>query len=193
MHVGTHVRLPRHTRLMTPDSHPCTRTNTRTHTVVFGRVTEGMAVVKRMEAMGTSGGKPRARIVISDCGQVSHTESKNVGSHTESHLSHTPLCWCAHTHSGHSVHIEQPGHVPAISDGHRGWLHALCSLPCIPLPSILSHQLATHKSPQCCVYILLPPTCVVLLCCTASLAAAKPAGGTQPAARGKGRGGSAAR
>lgn len=38
--------------------------------VVFGRVTEGMAVVKRMEAMGTSSGKPRTRIVIADCGQV---------------------------------------------------------------------------------------------------------------------------
>ncbi|KAF8070918.1 PCKR1 [Scenedesmus sp. PABB004] len=38
--------------------------------VVFGRVVEGMAVVKRIEAMGTQSGKPRARVVIADCGQL---------------------------------------------------------------------------------------------------------------------------
>jgi cyclophilin family peptidyl-prolyl cis-trans isomerase len=39
--------------------------------VVFGRVVEGMAVVQRMEAMGTSSGRPKAKVVIADCGQVS--------------------------------------------------------------------------------------------------------------------------
>lgn len=39
--------------------------------VVFGHVVEGMAVVKKIEAMGQESGKPKARITISDCGQVS--------------------------------------------------------------------------------------------------------------------------
>lgn len=38
--------------------------------VVFGRVVEGMAIVKKIEAMGSSSGKPKARITIADCGQV---------------------------------------------------------------------------------------------------------------------------
>jgi cyclophilin family peptidyl-prolyl cis-trans isomerase len=38
--------------------------------VVFGRVTEGMSVVKRVEALGSQSGKTRARITIADCGQV---------------------------------------------------------------------------------------------------------------------------
>ena len=38
--------------------------------VVFGRVVEGMGVVKRIEGMGTQSGKPRARVTIADCGQV---------------------------------------------------------------------------------------------------------------------------
>eukprot|EP00879_Flechtneria_rotunda_P020196 GHRR01021237.1.p1 GENE.GHRR01021237.1~~GHRR01021237.1.p1 ORF type:complete len:460 (+),score=131.15 GHRR01021237.1:104-1381(+) len=38
--------------------------------VVFGKVTEGMHVVKKMEAMGSSNGKPRQHITISDCGQL---------------------------------------------------------------------------------------------------------------------------
>jgi cyclophilin family peptidyl-prolyl cis-trans isomerase len=38
--------------------------------VVFGRVTEGMAVVKRMEACGTKGGRTLQRVAIADCGQM---------------------------------------------------------------------------------------------------------------------------
>jgi len=38
--------------------------------VVFGRVREGQEVLREMEAMGTHGGKPRARVVIADCGEV---------------------------------------------------------------------------------------------------------------------------
>ena len=38
--------------------------------VVFGKVTKGMNVVKKMEAYGTDMGKPRATVVISDCGTV---------------------------------------------------------------------------------------------------------------------------
>uniref|UniRef100_A0A1A8DQR9 Peptidyl-prolyl cis-trans isomerase n=1 Tax=Nothobranchius kadleci TaxID=1051664 RepID=A0A1A8DQR9_NOTKA len=38
--------------------------------VVFGKVVEGMDVVKKMESYGTSGGKPKAKIVIADCGQL---------------------------------------------------------------------------------------------------------------------------
>ncbi|XP_015258165.1 peptidyl-prolyl cis-trans isomerase A [Cyprinodon tularosa] len=38
--------------------------------VVFGRVVEGMDVVKKMESYGTSSGKPKAKINIADCGQL---------------------------------------------------------------------------------------------------------------------------
>ena len=41
--------------------------------VVFGRVTEGMEVVKKMEVMGSKSGKPKQSVVIADCGQVSVT------------------------------------------------------------------------------------------------------------------------
>ena len=38
--------------------------------VVFGRVTEGMDVVKKMEGQGSANGKPNAKITIADCGQL---------------------------------------------------------------------------------------------------------------------------
>ena len=37
---------------------------------MFGKVVEGMAVVKRMEVCGTKAGKPSRRVIIEDCGQV---------------------------------------------------------------------------------------------------------------------------
>ncbi|KAM4575771.1 peptidyl-prolyl cis-trans isomerase A [Odontesthes bonariensis] len=38
--------------------------------VVFGSVVEGMDVVNKMNAVGTSSGKPKAKVVIADCGQL---------------------------------------------------------------------------------------------------------------------------
>ncbi len=38
--------------------------------VVFGSVVEGMDVVRAMEAQGSQSGRPKQRIVISDCGQL---------------------------------------------------------------------------------------------------------------------------
>jgi cyclophilin family peptidyl-prolyl cis-trans isomerase len=38
--------------------------------VVFGKVVEGMDVVKKMEALGSQRGTPRAKIVIDDCGEL---------------------------------------------------------------------------------------------------------------------------
>jgi len=38
--------------------------------VVFGKVTDGMAVVKKVESVGTPGGDPKAKVLISDCGQL---------------------------------------------------------------------------------------------------------------------------
>ncbi len=38
--------------------------------VVFGKVVEGMDVVKKMEGFGTQSGAPKAKILIADCGQL---------------------------------------------------------------------------------------------------------------------------
>lgn len=39
--------------------------------VVFGKVVEGMDVVKKMEQVGTSDGRPSEQVKIIDCGEVS--------------------------------------------------------------------------------------------------------------------------
>jgi peptidyl-prolyl isomerase F (cyclophilin D) len=38
--------------------------------VVFGKVVEGMDVVKKIEALGSETGRTKAKIVIADCGQL---------------------------------------------------------------------------------------------------------------------------
>jgi len=38
--------------------------------VVFGMVTDGMDVVRRIEALGSPGGQPSKKVVIRDCGQL---------------------------------------------------------------------------------------------------------------------------
>jgi cyclophilin family peptidyl-prolyl cis-trans isomerase len=38
--------------------------------VVFGRVLEGMDVVKKVEKKGSNSGTPRAKIIIKDCGEL---------------------------------------------------------------------------------------------------------------------------
>ncbi len=38
--------------------------------VIFGQVTEGMDIVKAIEALGTRSGRPRSRIQIVDCGEL---------------------------------------------------------------------------------------------------------------------------
>lgn len=38
--------------------------------VVFGEVKEGYDVIKKVEAVGTGGGRPKAPVVITDCGQL---------------------------------------------------------------------------------------------------------------------------
>jgi cyclophilin family peptidyl-prolyl cis-trans isomerase len=38
--------------------------------VVFGEVTDGTDVVKKIESMGTSSGAPRGKVVIESCGQL---------------------------------------------------------------------------------------------------------------------------
>nr|CAA08988.1 cyclophilin (TcCYP) [Trypanosoma cruzi] len=44
--------------------------------VVFGRVTEGIDVVRRVERLGSESGKTRGRIIIADCGEVVVPEPK---------------------------------------------------------------------------------------------------------------------
>jgi cyclophilin family peptidyl-prolyl cis-trans isomerase len=39
--------------------------------VVFGSVTKGIEVVKAIEAEGSGSGKPKAKVEIADCGQLS--------------------------------------------------------------------------------------------------------------------------
>nr|2HQJ_A Chain A, Peptidyl-prolyl cis-trans isomerase [Leishmania major] len=43
--------------------------------VVFGRVIDGLDVVKKVERLGSSSGKTRSRIVVSDCGEVAADKS----------------------------------------------------------------------------------------------------------------------
>jgi peptidylprolyl isomerase len=38
--------------------------------VVFGRMVEGDAVLKKIESMGTSSGAPKAKVTIANCGQI---------------------------------------------------------------------------------------------------------------------------
>jgi cyclophilin family peptidyl-prolyl cis-trans isomerase len=38
--------------------------------VVFGKVTKGMDVVKKIESVGSSSGKTSQKVVISDCGEI---------------------------------------------------------------------------------------------------------------------------
>ena len=38
--------------------------------VVFGKVVEGMDVVKQMEALGSQSGKPKRKVFIANCGQL---------------------------------------------------------------------------------------------------------------------------
>jgi peptidyl-prolyl isomerase F (cyclophilin D) len=38
--------------------------------VVFGQVTEGLDIVKKMEGLGTDSGKTKAKVEITDCGEV---------------------------------------------------------------------------------------------------------------------------
>ena len=38
--------------------------------VVFGAVTKGMAVVRKMEAAGSQAGQTKRAVVIADCGQL---------------------------------------------------------------------------------------------------------------------------
>ncbi|PAA64153.1 hypothetical protein BOX15_Mlig017323g1 [Macrostomum lignano] len=38
--------------------------------VVFGRVVEGMPVVRKMESMGSKSGKPSQPVVVEDCGEL---------------------------------------------------------------------------------------------------------------------------
>ena len=36
--------------------------------VVFGKVTSGLEIIKKVEAYGTDTGRPKANVVIKDCG-----------------------------------------------------------------------------------------------------------------------------
>lgn len=44
--------------------------------VVFGEVLEGIAVVDKMESLGSGSGRPRAEIVIQECGEFDTFDSK---------------------------------------------------------------------------------------------------------------------
>ncbi|HEV3300800.1 MAG TPA: peptidylprolyl isomerase [Planctomycetaceae bacterium] len=45
--------------------------------VVFGKVVEGMDVVKKMESLGSQSGKTSAQIVVADCGELKPDAAKS--------------------------------------------------------------------------------------------------------------------
>jgi len=45
--------------------------------VVFGKVTKGIEILKKMEQLGTADGKPTQPIKIVDCGEVSKAKSQH--------------------------------------------------------------------------------------------------------------------
>lgn len=48
--------------------------------VVFGKVVEGMDVVREVERLGSRSGRVQGRVVIADCGVVEEEEKKSGGS-----------------------------------------------------------------------------------------------------------------
>nr|6LXO_A Chain A, Peptidyl-prolyl cis-trans isomerase [Trichomonas vaginalis] len=42
--------------------------------VVFGKVIEGMEIVKKIESLGSQSGTPKAKIIIADCGEITELE-----------------------------------------------------------------------------------------------------------------------
>ena len=44
--------------------------------VVFGKVVEGMDVVKKMESLGSESGRTRAKVIVADCGQLKGNRSE---------------------------------------------------------------------------------------------------------------------
>ncbi|KEG11197.1 putative cyclophilin [Trypanosoma grayi] len=58
--------------------------------VVFGRVTEGIEIVKKMERLGSESGKTRGRITIADCGEVEAKQVKEKTTRDEPKKTTTP-------------------------------------------------------------------------------------------------------
>ena len=48
--------------------------------VVFGRVIEGMELVKKIEKLGTRSGRPSAKVQIANCGEIKKKEEKKESS-----------------------------------------------------------------------------------------------------------------
>ncbi|KHJ83216.1 peptidyl-prolyl cis-trans isomerase, cyclophilin-type [Oesophagostomum dentatum] len=45
--------------------------------VVFGQVTDGLSVVRKIESMGSRSGRPKEKVVISDCGEIKPEPSES--------------------------------------------------------------------------------------------------------------------
>ena len=66
-HRHTHLHPRIHTYTLT---HTLTHTHTHTHTLFLPQVVSGMSVVRAMEKLGTSGGKPARTVTIAQSGQL---------------------------------------------------------------------------------------------------------------------------
>ena len=71
MHACMHVMPLRAHRKKSCVYRACRPCGPPAAAVVFGRVVEGMTIVKRMEMCGQRSGKTSRRVIIADCGQVS--------------------------------------------------------------------------------------------------------------------------
>jgi len=63
--------------MVTPESPNTELLHTRCKHVVFGKVVSGIALLKKLEAVGSETGNPSYQVKIVDCGEVSNTNSQD--------------------------------------------------------------------------------------------------------------------
>ncbi len=110
--------------------------------VVFGKVVEGMALVRKAEATGTQSGKPRQPVLIADSGEVSVKRIYLSCHQLQTLLVHCPIH--ASTHVSFMLRMLR-------ADRSQAWLHRQQLAHFATQILKYGAQLHTHKSPDCCI------------------------------------------